>query len=169
MEYFDMNSQSSNSSRNRKVLSISLVGLLALIGWQLGRTQDALVLSNSCEIQGSINRLRERIQGRRFWLSQLAAVDNAIDAPQKLRKSRSQAESIGIALERAARQSMDSMILKYPQLKVPQKSEADILRERADSVEHETRMQLIDSLFTSRANSLLSCRANVAQKAGILF
>ncbi|WP_396217033.1 hypothetical protein, partial [Gemmatimonas sp.] len=152
----------------KTVLGVASV-VLAAGGWLLLCSPEPLVLNDDCAPSGWVNIWRERIQGQRFWQSQLAAVDAMIDAPREIRVARARAESISRPILESLRRSHDSLIASMPEIKFPQKRPSEVLREAADSLGNVEMMATFDSLLESRSRRLTLCRSGVAKRAGIRF
>jgi hypothetical protein len=117
----------------KTVLGVASVALAAG-GWPLLRSPETLVLNDDCAPSGWVNFWRERIQGQRFWQSQLAAVDAMIDAPRESRVAHTHAESISRPILESLKRSHDSLISSMPEIKFAQTRPSEVLREAADSL-----------------------------------
>ena len=58
----------------------AVIGLLisAVFLFLRFNSPDSVVVSEKGEIDGMVNRLREKVQGKRFWRSQLNQIDESI-------------------------------------------------------------------------------------------
>lgn len=155
------------ASKRTAVFACALAVLAAAL-WLLTYTPKTLQLSDSCEPKGPTNAIRARIQGQRFWLIQLAAVDAAIDSPRELREARARNDSISRPIIAEADRRLDSVRASLP-ISLPERRPSEVLREVADSLALAETMASIDSLLMDHAMSLSVCRPQVAIRSGIRF
>jgi group I intron endonuclease len=127
-------------------------------------TPADLLLTASCEPSGSVNALRARLQGQRFWRVQLAAVDAAINAPRETQAMRARMDTalrelrLNIARTRENTPPFTTAEPASPPTAAPVAS-SDMNYERLTA--------LIDSFELARAKDYESCRPLVLLKAGL--
>lgn len=134
----------------------------------VGVTPRSLVLSAECTPTTLLNEWRARIQGERFWQSQLAAVDDAIEAPTEMRRTRIRVAQELAPIQQELKLRSDSVLLGVPE-HIRQQSVPDSLRELADRTEFETSVQNVERFLGEYAIRMAVCRPKVATKAGIRF
>jgi hypothetical protein len=153
----------------KRTALLAAIGMIFASGmWLFTFTPKALQLSDSCEPNGVLNAIRASVQGQRFWLVQLAAVDAAIDSPRELREARARADSIARPFLAEAQRSFDSLRASIP-VQLPERRPSEVLRERAESLASAETMEMLDSLLADRAIRFSLCRSQVASRAGIRF
>lgn len=143
-------------------IAVALLSVFALITAALLPSTE-LSITDSCQIDGPMQKLKSVAQGARFWDRQLQLLDETVGdleaQPGKMRKAQQMAvEKTHEAIERA-RQSMEEIYSKLPELRPsPRQRIADSLREQADGIEFDEVLDKLEEINDKRIRILASCR-----------
>lgn len=122
-----------------------------------------LAFTDSCQIDGPIQKLKALVQGRRYWANQLALLDAEIQRlesqPDTIKRMQAIVDEQVRDVLKRSRQSMEELYSRYPDLR-PSRSQiqADELRNRADAIEHAEMLKTLERLNAHRLTELKSCR-----------
>ncbi len=146
-----------------KQLIVILGIVMASFAYLYLSSSDGIVVSENGEITGFLNEGREVLQGRKFWIQQLAEIDaeiaEKIERPAHLVMAKVDQE-LAVNLER----SMEGYYRKYPEARPsPAEAEARALRRRADEIEHAELLRLIAQHEEQRLAELRRVRSYVEQ------
>ena len=158
-----------------KKLAIGGAALVIISLWALFSSPDSVVVDSSGEINGSINALREKVQGLGFWENQLTQLHSELAVAQNFpdmmdQMKRDIDKSFEPVLEEMD-QTMEDLYTKYPEMRpTPEEQQAEMLRKRADAIEAEESRQDMRRIFAERARELIAIRPviqqNIREKGG---
>jgi len=129
-----------------------------------------LSFNESCEVAGSIQKLKSIVQGKRYWTMQLQLLDQEVQyldtLPERIRKVQQIVdEKTNEALEKN-RLYMEELYSKHPELR-PSRNQviADELRKKANALEHAASLEDLQRLNAKRILALRTCRPTILQMA----
>jgi len=158
-------------------LKLAAGAVLFLIAFNVTRLADGLELSpDRCAPDRIGPAIRERVNGRKFWKTQLAALDREVtrlenEVPEGRRRRAMAKAKLEAKLEEV-RTEREALMrnLGYP----PEtKSQADLLREEADDLDHAVIMERVEAARDRQhaknlelAAKWRDCRPALIQKGG---
>jgi len=149
------------SSRQILLLTIGVTALIALL-WPPQR----LSVTESCNPDGTVSRVKALVQGRRWWRYQLGFLDLEIqrckDEPARHARIRADVE----ALKTQTRQTMEGLYKEHPELRPsPEQRAADELRAQADALEQAELEEFIEKARVKELEWLSACRPQIQAMA----
>ena len=135
---------------------------LAFLGFLL-LTPNEVALDTTCHPQGSLNKLRARVWGERFWRSQSSHIDEELQAIRSMPKLRSFVDSVTIAIRTRTDSSIDSIYSTIPGLPTKvRRTTAESLREVSDSLDLIEMRGRMDSVLVQRVAFLVGCSNQIS-------
>ena len=122
----------------------AVIGLLisAVFLFLRFNSPDSVVVSEKGEIDGMVNRLREKVQGKRFWRSQLNQIDESIafasGFSDRVEKMRREARESMAPIHDEVNREMEDFYRDNPQFRPSiREQQAQQLERAADRIRQE--------------------------------
>ena len=122
-----------------------------------------LSITDSCQIDGPIQKLKSAVQGQRYWVNQLQLLDEEVryleTQPERITKVQQMVDEKTTEVLEKNRQFMEELYSKYPELRpAPRQRVADELRKQADAIEFAEVLDRLERMNAKRIRSLAACR-----------
>lgn len=114
-----------------------IIGIGALVGaYVVFSSPDEIVVNDSGEVEGILNKIRANVQGGRFWIDQLDLLNADLEWELKEPQRQAEMEKEMRQMELEMKKENEEFYRQNPDLR-PSRAEAQAerLRERADEIE----------------------------------
>jgi hypothetical protein len=120
-------------------------------------------ITDSCQIDSRIQKLKSAVQGQRYWVKQLQLLDDKVRylevQPERITKVQQMVDEKTTEVLEKNRQFLEELYSKYPEFRPPPgQTVANELRKQADAIEHAEVLDRLERMIAKRIRSLESCR-----------